>query len=66
MEEQPSEEKKQCKDIYDDLFKELKNSRTVITMSLKFEMYVEEAVWKNQSKEGKNILNAIIHSFEEK
>ena len=35
-------------------------------MSLKFEMYVEEAVWKNQSKEGKNILNAIIHSFEEK
>lgn len=41
MEESPSEERKQCKDIYDSLFEELKNSRTVITMSLKFEMYVE-------------------------
>ena len=66
MEESPQEERKQCKDVYDDLFKELKDSRTVVTLSLKFEMYVEETFWKTQSQEGKNLLNAIIHSFEEK
>jgi hypothetical protein len=45
--------------------RELKNSRTVITMSLKFEMYVHEAQWKGLDGNGKNLLNAIIHSYEE-
>lgn len=45
--------------------RELKNSRTVITMSLKFEMYVHEAQWKGLDRNGKNLLNAIIHSYEE-
>ena len=66
MEESPQEERKQCKDVYEELYKELKDSRTVITMSLKFEMYVESSFWKIQSNEGKNLLNAIIHTFEEK
>jgi hypothetical protein len=65
MEESPQEERKQCKDVYEELYKELKDSRTVITMSLKFEMYVESSFWKIQPKEGKNLLNAIIHSFEQ-
>ena len=41
MEESPQDSRKQCKDIYEDFFKELKDSRTVVTLSLKFEMYVE-------------------------
>ncbi len=45
--------------------RELKNSRTVLTMSLKFEMYVHESQWKDQDSTGKNLLNAIIHSYEE-
>jgi hypothetical protein len=34
-------------------------------MSLKFEMYVHEASWKNLDSEGKNLLNAIILTLEE-
>lgn len=34
-------------------------------MSLKFEMYVHEAQWKGNDATGKNLLNAIIHSYEE-
>ena len=45
---------------------ELKNSRTVTTMALKFEMYVPEHFWKGISAEGRILLNAIILSFEEK
>ena len=41
MEEPSFEDRRKCKDIYDELYNELKNSRTVITMSLKLEMYVE-------------------------
>lgn len=60
MEESPVEEKKQCQNVYEELENELKNSKTVITMSLKFEMYVHEQLWKNLDSEGKNLLNAII------
>lgn len=42
MDESPVEERKQCRDVYEELANELRNSRTVITMSLKFEMYVHE------------------------
>jgi hypothetical protein len=35
-EDSPFEERKQCKDVCEEFMKELKNSRTVITMSLKF------------------------------
>lgn len=34
-------------------------------MSLKFEMYVHEAQWKSLDAPNKNLLNAIIHSYEE-
>lgn len=36
MEDSPVEERKQCKDVCEEFIKELKNCRTVITMSLKF------------------------------
>lgn len=65
MQDSPQEERKQCKDVCDELVKEFKDSRTVVTMSLKFEMYVDQAFWRNSPLEGKNILNAIIHTFEE-
>lgn len=45
--------------------RELKNTTKVVTMSLKFEMYVHETFWKACSHQEKNLLNAIIHSFEE-
>lgn len=34
-------------------------------MSLKFEMYVHEHLWKSLDCEGKNLLNAIVLTFEE-
>lgn len=34
-------------------------------MSLKFEMYVHEHFWKDLDREGKNLLNAIVLTFEE-
>ena len=45
---------------------ELKNSRTVTTMALKFEMYVSEMFWKGLNADGKILLNAITLSFEER
>lgn len=45
----------------DFLEEELKDNRTVVTMSLRLEMYVQENDWKERfTKQNKEILNEII------
>ena len=44
---------------------ELKDSRNVITLSLRMEMYVEESQWKNCCLEEKDLLCCLITCLKE-
>lgn len=51
----------------DFLEEELKDNRTVVTMSLRLEMYVEENDWKERfTKQNKEVLNEIIIGLKDK